>query len=195
LKRGEGPDLGTTMGCGPLDELVGLYEQLGIFAALDALPSRRQRRGVDDDLLLRTVAVLPFLETPSLIGAAAQLFQEPAVLLHLGWSPLQIRIGYNERHRNPAGRQPDSLPCHPDTLRDALRRVEQKAWLEVQRLGVRALFEHELVRGRVYAIDGTGLRDGLRLVCLAFLQHRPYKFRGLFVDVSPCFPVNGPRLM
>jgi hypothetical protein len=166
LKRGERPDLATTMGSGPLDELVGLHEELGIFPALDALPTQRERRGVDDDLLLRTVAVLPFLETASLSGAAAQLFREPAVLLHLGWSPLQIQIGDNERHRDPAGRQPGSLPCHPDTLRDALRRVEEEAWLDVQRLGVRALFEHRLVRGRVYAIDGTGLGDGLRLVCL-----------------------------
>jgi hypothetical protein len=84
LKRGERPDLATTMGCGPLDELAGLHEELGIFAALDALPTRRQRRGVDDDLLLRTAAVRPFLETASPSGAAAQLFREPAVLLHLG---------------------------------------------------------------------------------------------------------------
>jgi len=147
-------------------KLVGLHEELGIFTALDTLPTRRQRRGVDDDLLLRTAAVLPFLETPSLSGAATELFREPAVLLHLGWSPLQIRIGDNDRHHNPEGRQPGSLPCHPDTLADALRRVEEKAWLDVQRLGVRALYEHGLVRGRVYAIDGTGLGDGLRLVCL-----------------------------
>jgi len=166
LRRGERPDLATTMGCGPLDELVGLHEELGIFAALAALPTPRQRHGLDDELLLRTAAVLPFLETASLSGAAAQLFREPAVLLHLGWSPLQIRIGDNERHRHPEGRLPESLPCHPDTLRDALRRVEEQAWLDLQRLGVRALFEHELVRGRVYAIDGTGLGKGLRLVCL-----------------------------
>ena len=165
-RRGERPDLATTLGCGPLDELVGLHEELGIFAALDALPTRRQRGGVDDDLLLRTLAVLPFLATASLSGAAAELFREPAVLLHLGWSPLQIQIGDNERHRNPAGRQPESHPCHPDTLRDALLRVEEKAWLDLQRLGVRALFEHRLVGGCVYAIDGTGLGDDLRLVCL-----------------------------
>jgi len=70
LRRGERPDLATTLGCGPLDELVGLHEELGIFAALDALPTRRQRGGVDDDLLLRTLAVLPFLATASLSGSA-----------------------------------------------------------------------------------------------------------------------------
>ena len=56
-------------------------------------------------------------------GAAGALFREPAILLQLGWAPVQIRQGSNGRHRHPDGRQPESLPCHPDTLRDALRRV------------------------------------------------------------------------
>ena len=35
----------------------------------------------------------------------------------------------------------------------------------------------------------TNIQDAL-----TFLQHRPYKLRGLFLDVSPCFPTNGARL-
>jgi hypothetical protein len=123
-------------------------------------------------LLLRTAAVLPFLPPPALDSAARQLFGEPAILLHLGWSPLQIRIGDNERHRSPQGRQPESLPCHPETLRDALARVADTAWLQAQRAGVQALYERGLVRGRTYAVDGTGLGPRLRLVCLVCVSAR-----------------------
>jgi hypothetical protein len=172
LARREPIDMATTMASGPLDELVALHEELGIFAALEALRPERQRRGLDDGLLLRTVAVLPFLPPPSLDGAATQLFGEPAILLHLGWSPLQIRIGDNERHRSPDGRQPESLPCHPETLRDAVARVTDAAWRQAQRAGVQALYERGLVRGRTYAVDGTGLGPQLRLVCLVCVSAR-----------------------
>jgi hypothetical protein len=166
LRRGERPDWATTMACGPLDELVALHAELGVFQALDQLRVPRQRSGLSDPLLLRTLATLPFLREPSLSGAAGALFREPAVLLQLGWAPAQIREGDNNRHRHPDGRQPESLPCHPDTLRDELRRLEAKAWAKAQRAGVRSLYEHGLVRGKVYAIDGSGLGKDLRLVCL-----------------------------
>jgi hypothetical protein len=166
LRRGDRPDWATTMACGPLDELVALHEELGILQALDKLPVTRQRSGVSDSLLLRTLATLPFLQEPSLSGAAGALFREPAVLLQLGWAPAQIREGDNGRHRHPDGRQPESLPCHPDTLRDTLRRLGERAWAKAQRTGVRALYERSLVRGKVYAVDGSGLGADLRLVCL-----------------------------
>jgi hypothetical protein len=166
LRRGERPDLATTMACGPLDELVALHEELGILAALAALAVRRKRAGLPDGLLLRTLATLPFLQAASLSGAAGALFREPALLLQLGWAPAQIRAGDNQRHRHPAGRQPESLPCHPDTLRDELRRIEERSWARLQALGVQALYARQLVRGRVYAIDGSGLGDDLRLVAL-----------------------------
>ncbi len=115
LKRGERPDLATTMASGPLDELVALHEALGIFAILDEMEVQRTRTGIPDDLLLRTLATLPFVEQASLSGASEVLFREPAVLLQLGWAPVQIRQGSNGRHRHPEGRQEESLPCHPDT--------------------------------------------------------------------------------
>src|SRR5215208_4332664 len=166
LRRGERPVLATTMACGPLDELVALHEELGVLAALDELAVQRKRAGLADGLLLRTLATLPFLREASLSGAAGTLFREPAILLQLGWAPAQIRAGANGRHRHPAGRQPESLPCHPDTLRDELRRIEARAWEEAQRIGVRALYARQLVRGRVYAIDGSGLGPDLRVVAL-----------------------------
>src|SRR3989475_5489580 len=166
LRRGERPDLATTMASGPLDELVALHQELGIFATLDELEVQRARAGVADELLLRTLATLPFVEQASLSGASEVLFREPAVLLQLGWAPVQIRAGSNGRHRHPEGRQEESLPCHPDTLRDALRRVGESAWLKAQAAGVQSLCQRQLVRGKVYAVDGSGLGEDLRLVAL-----------------------------
>jgi hypothetical protein len=166
LARGERPDVATTMACGPLDELVALHDELGVFAILDDLKAQRQRAGLPDGLLLRTLATLPFVAEASLSGAAGALFREPAVLLRLGWAPVAIRAGTNGRHRHPAGRRPESLPCHPDALRDALRRLGEAAWDRAQRAGVAALYDRRLVRGRVYAIDGSGLGAGLRVVAL-----------------------------
>jgi hypothetical protein len=166
LRRGERPDLATTMASGPLDELVALHQDLGIFAILDELEVQRVRAGVPDELLLRTLATLPFVEQASLSGGSEVLFREPAILLQLGWAPVQIRAGSNGRHRHPEGRQEESLPCHPDTLRDALRRVGESAWLQAQQAGVRSLYQRQLVRGKVYAVDGSGLGDDLRLVAL-----------------------------
>jgi hypothetical protein len=128
LRQGARPDLATTMACGPLDELVALQDAGGIFRVLDHLPVSRPRAGVPDPLRRRSLATLPFLAAPSLQGAARALFGEPAVLLHLGWAPVPIREGDNGRHRHPDGRQAESRPCHPDTLREELRRVEAKAW-------------------------------------------------------------------
>lgn len=166
LRRGERPELATTMASGPLDELVALHQELGIFAIVDDLEAQRRRAGIADDLLLRTLATLPFVEQASLSGGSSVLFREPAILLQLGWAPVQIRQGSNERHRHPAGRQEESLPCHPDTLRDALRRVGESAWQQAQVSGVQSLYQRHLVRGKVYAVDGSGLGDGLRLVAL-----------------------------
>jgi hypothetical protein len=116
--------------------------------------------------LLRTLATLPFVEQASLSGATEVLFREPAVLVQLGWASEQIRSGSNGRHRHPDERQEESLPCHADTLRDALRRIGESAWLQVQAAGVQALFQRQLIRGKVYAVDGSGLGDELRLVAL-----------------------------
>ena len=83
---------------------------------------QRTRAGIADELLLRTLATLPFVEQASLSGASEVLFREPAVLLQLGWAPVQIRQGSNGRHRHRQGRREESLPCHPDT--DAATRCD-----------------------------------------------------------------------
>src|SRR5256886_2267079 len=166
LRRGERPDLATTMASGPLDELVALHQELGILAIVEQLEVQRKRAGVPAALLLRTLATLPCVEQAALSGGSSVLFREPAVLLQLGWAAVQIRAGSNGRHRHPEGRQEESLPCHADTLRDALRRVGESAWLQAQAAGVQSLYQRQLVRGKVYAVDGSGLGDELRLVAL-----------------------------
>ena len=50
LRRGERPDLATTMVGGPLDELIAVHDQLGVLRVLDRLPVRRQRTGLADAL-------------------------------------------------------------------------------------------------------------------------------------------------
>jgi hypothetical protein len=111
LRHGARPDLATTLGCGPLDDLLALHHELGVLSAVARLHVPRQRAGLPDPLLLRTLAALPFVDQPSLSGAADALFREPALLLQLGWAPAQIRDGDNGRHRHPDGRQPESLAC------------------------------------------------------------------------------------
>src|SRR6266481_528820 len=88
LRRGERPDLATTMASGPLDELVALHEEWGSLAILEELEVQRARAGVPDELLLRTLATLPFVEPASRSGGSAVLFGERAVFLHLGWAPV-----------------------------------------------------------------------------------------------------------
>jgi hypothetical protein len=47
-----------------------------------------------------------------------------------------------------------------------LSRVGESAWLRAQAAGVQSLSQRQLVRGKVYAIDGSGLGDDFRLVAL-----------------------------
>lgn len=175
LAAGVNPDMATTMDSGPLDDLVALHDELGVFAALDALKPQRQRAGIDDRLLLRTLSTLPFLECHSFAGAAEMLFRNPAILLHLGWSPFQIRMGDSERHRAPQGRQAESLPCNAETLRDELGRISQADWLQLQQQTVAEIVRRDLLRGGVFAIDGSGLGKNLRLVSLTCVSsERPF---------------------
>ena len=57
-----------------------MHQELGIFAILDELEVQRARAGVPDELLLRTLTTLPFVEQASLSGGSSVLFREPAIL-------------------------------------------------------------------------------------------------------------------
>jgi hypothetical protein len=166
LRLGAVPEMVAPTAIGPLDRLIALHDELGTFAAVEALATVRARAGLSEGLLLRTVAVLPFVGNGGFRPLADALFREPGVLLRLGWSPVQVREGDSAQHRHPDGRQAESLPCHPDTLRDALARVTEGAWLAAQQAVVTQLYQQRLVRGRVYAVDGTGLSATQRVVAL-----------------------------
>ena len=58
--------------------------------------------------------------------------------------------------------------CRAILIRCAMRlsRVGESAWLKAQQAGVQGLYQRQLVRGKVYAVDGSGLGDELRLVAL-----------------------------
>jgi hypothetical protein len=58
--------------------------------------------------------------------------------------------------------------CPVILIRYAMRlsRVGESAWQQAQAAGVKALSQRQLVRGKVYAVDGSGLGDDFRLVAL-----------------------------
>lgn len=166
LRGGTVPEMVAPTGTGALDALIALHDEVGALAAVEALETQRCRAGLPEGVLLRSLAVLPFLGGGGFRPLADALLREAGLLLRLGWSPVQLREGANAQHRHPAGRQEESLPCHPDTLRDALARVTERAWLTAQQTAVARLYRQRLVRGRVYAVDGTGLGATRRVVAL-----------------------------
>jgi|GEM_PF-1210763 len=165
LKNGERPYAAMTAGLSELDELAYLAFSLGVFEALKLLEVNRKREGIPDDLLLRTLVVLPFIQACSLDGAAKALFKDPAILLQLGYTALNLREGFNERYRNPKGLK-SALPVHQDVLRDELARIELESLKRFERECVGEVFKRGLVRGNVYAVDASGLHDDWKLVLL-----------------------------
>ena len=170
LQRGE-YDAILTSKEGALDALAHLAWELGVLEAVKRIRVSREREGIPDELLLRTLAVLPFVEAVGLSTAAETLFEDAAVLLQLGYTARQVQDGFNQRHAAGAETKGDrSRPYHPEVLRQELQRIEASSLDVFRRECIRALFERGLVRGKVYAIDGSGLGDGLRVVGLLNVQ-------------------------
>jgi hypothetical protein len=164
LQQGEYDAIATTSQ-GALDELAHLTAALGVWDALAVIQVHREREGIPDDLLLRTLTVLPFIEAVGLSAAAETLFQDAAILLQLGYSIFQIQQGFNERHHaNAPTKTEQSCPCHPDVLRQELARIDLASLHAFRKASVRPLFERRLVRGKTYAIDGSGIGDRWRVV-------------------------------
>src|SRR3989304_885642 len=106
---------------GALDALAQLACELEVLEAVHLIQVERERAGVPDELLLRTLAVLPFVEALSLSAAANTLFEDAAVLMQLGYTAVQIQEGFN--HRRGAQyeqKSAQSRPYHPDVLRGEL---------------------------------------------------------------------------
>jgi hypothetical protein len=154
-----------------LDELAHLAIELGVFEALKLIRVRRDRAGIPDELLLRTLAVLPFVEALGLSAAAGALFQDAAILLQLGYSIEQVQKGFNGRHRKAGAAASKAMtPCHGEVLREELARLDGDSLQAFRQACCQQLFARRLVKGRIYAIDGSGIHDRYRLVGLLNVQ-------------------------
>jgi len=166
LQRGEYDAIATTSQ-GALDELAHLTAELGVWDALDVIQVHREREGIPDHLLLRTLTVLPFIEAVGLSAAANTLFQDAAILLQLGYAVFEIQHGFNERHHAPfESKSEQSSPYHPEVLRQELARLDLESLHTFRKRCIRTLFERRLVRGKTYALDGSGLGKRWRMVGL-----------------------------
>jgi len=165
LRAGEYEAVATS-GQGILDELAHLAIELGVFDALRLIRVTRERDGIPDELLLRTAAVLPFVEAIGMSAAAGELFKDAAILLEIGYTIRQVQEGFNHRHHGGEEGTKAITPCHPEVLRQELARVDPESLHAFAQDCIRQLFVRKLVKGRVHAIDGTGLRKRYRLVGL-----------------------------
>ena len=165
LESGEYEAIATS-GQSVADELVHLCVELGVFEALKCIRVQRERQGIPDELLLRTLAVLPFVEALGLSSAAGEIFKDAAILLQLGYAIREVREGFNRRHNGACGEGKRARPCHVEVLREELTRVELESLAEFGRQCVKELFKRKLVKGKVCAIDGSGLHKHHRVVGL-----------------------------
>jgi hypothetical protein len=73
------------------------------------------------------------------------------------------------------GDEKSRYPVIPIPCATRLSRVGESAWLHAQAAGVQSLYQRQLVRGKVYAIDGSGLGDDFRLVALVCVCQPPVR--------------------
>ena len=156
-----------TSGQSELDVLAHLAAELGILEAVKLIEVERERAGIPDELLLRTLAVLPFVEAMGLSAAANTLFEDAAILIQLGYTMVQLQTGFNERRGGGrCEKSADSVPMHPDVLRQELQRIEPESLARFRRYCMGQLYERGFIKGTTYAVDGSGLSNRWRVVGL-----------------------------
>ena len=119
LQEGEYEAIVTT-GQSELDILAHLAAELGIVEAVQVLTVKRERTGIPDELLLRTLAVLPFVEALGLSASAKTLFcgnagvcRRSPRLPHRRQAEHRCRLypaGSTGRQRQEASGQPSETP-------------------------------------------------------------------------------------
>lgn len=170
LRKGEYEAILTTRE-GALDALAQLACELGVLEAVAMIEVEREREGIPDEMILRSLAILPFVEALSLSAAANTLFEDAAVLLQLGYTAVQIEAGFNQRRgKGHVQKSEQSRPFHPDVLRNELLRIKVESLDAYRRQCVRVLYERGLIRSRLYAVDGSGIGPDMRVVGLMCLQ-------------------------
>ena len=156
---------------GALDALAHLAWELEVLEAVELIQVEREREGIPDQLLLRTLAILPFVEALSLSAAANTLFEDAAVLLQLGYTAIQIQEGFNHRRgKQQEEKSVQSRPYHPDVMRGELQRVKIESLDAYRRHCVGVLYQRGLIRSKLYAVDGSGIGPEMRVVGLICLQ-------------------------
>lgn len=156
---------------GALDALAQLACELEVLEAVKLIEVERERLGVPDELVLRTMAVLPFVEAMSLSAAANTLFEDAGVLLQLGYTAVQIQAGFNQRRgKQYEKKSAQSRPYHPDVLREELQRIKIESLDAYRRHCVGVLYKRGLIRSKLYAVDGSGIGPEMRVVGLICLQ-------------------------
>jgi len=141
------------------DKMAAAMHALGYWQHLELIRIDLDKDGDDvpNELLLRELAVMPLLRIANPHQAEAFLFQDHGVLRFLGFTLQHIRSGFNTKGvRSPSGR-PRMLPHHRDDLYNAAKSVQVDSLDQFRTAHIRSLFEHNLVEGSVYAIDGTGI--------------------------------------
>jgi hypothetical protein len=170
LQRGEYEAILTSRD-GALDALAQLACELGVFEAVELIEVDRERAGVPDELALRTLAMLPFVEALSLSAAANTLFEDAGVLLQLGYTAVQLQEGFNQRRgKGQERKSARSRPHHPDVLREELQRIKVGSLDAYRRHCVGVLYQRGLIRSKLYAVDGSGIGPEMRVVGLVCMQ-------------------------
>lgn len=166
LQDGEYEAIVTT-GQSELDVLAYLSAELGILEAVKLIQVKRKRAGIPDELLLRTLAVLPFVEAMGLSASANTLFADASILIQLGYTMVQLQEGFNERRgANHTKKSDASIPIHPDVLRQELQRIDRASLDNFRRYCIKQLYKRGLIKGTTYAVDGSGLSNRWRVVGL-----------------------------
>lgn len=152
---------------GALDTLAHLAAELGVLDAVSLIEVDREREGIPDELLLRTACLLPFIEAAGLSAATESLLADASILLQIGYTAIEIQEGFNERHgAKQREKKSEALPCHPDVLRNELLRVKSESLTAFRQECLRRWQQRGLIKGKVYAVDGSGLGNRWRLVGL-----------------------------
>jgi Transposase DDE domain len=156
---------------GALDALAQLASELEVLEAVKLIEVERERAGVPDELALRTLAVLPFVEAMSLSAAANTLFEDAGVLLQLGYTAVQIQEGFNQRRgKGKETKSAQTRPYHPDVLREELQRIKVESLEAYRRHCIGVLYKRRLIRSKLYAVDGSGIGPEMRVVGLICMQ-------------------------